>query len=118
MAIFLSGNSTSILHEQRAANPSCGVAVFVAGNAGRPGGNVGDVDAKDRARVDRVRVHATASSEENVVSNWLMTTDPSGNDWDNLFRDNIGWPRWGLCIPKTTAYAVPPPIVEGDDSGR
>ena len=117
---FVRGNCTSVLHDLVAADASSRVAVFVAGNAGRPGGNVGGVVesvAEDpntgavatsyTACVRRGQVHpGHRTQEEDLVSNWLMTTDAGGTRWDALMRKHVGWPRWGMRTPTTTANAA------------
>ena len=117
---FVRGNCTSVLHDLVAADASSRVAVFVAGNAGRPGGNVGGVVERVvedpstgavatsyTACVRRDQVHpGHTTQEEDLVSNWLMTTDAGGTRWDALMRKHVGWPRWGMRTPTTTSNAA------------
>lgn len=81
------------------------IAIMVAGNSGRPGGSVGYIGKTPRPNIKKHIKADYRVQEEDMVSNWLITTlkkqDAAGNeinkgmDLDKYFTDAIGG-LWGL----------------------
>ena len=70
------------------------LGVMVAGNSGRPGGDVGTTNGVQKVHTN----HKT--QEEDIVSNWLITeSNGSSSERDSLYNDTI-YNVWGMCTPK------------------
>jgi hypothetical protein len=92
-----SGTANAAFNYQR-THPTYRLGIMIAGNSGRPGGDIGKADGTVQ------KVHANhRTQEEDLISSWLM--GEAGNNTlkqNKLYKDHL-WNRWGLIDMNSTS---------------
>lgn len=96
-----SGGLTNVGVKLQIEYPNARIGTMVAGNSGRPGGSCGEFNG------NAAKLHPYhKTQEEDVVSNWLLTTSwHKISNYKKRFTDNILFrhtihKQWGVTVPK------------------
>ena len=90
------------------------VGVMIAGNAGRPGGALGRIDASGLSQPwETLKKKDYKTQEESVLIDWLKASEKeakvagAGFEPDAFFKDRLGTPQtWGMLDKGTGARGV------------
>lgn len=91
------------------------VAIMIAGNAGLPGGGLGNEEATGlKKEWEEIKTKDYPTQEENVLVDWLKWAESNGKDPDSYFKTKLGSPRkWGLLYNPRNVLSKK--TVQGDD---
>ena len=96
-----SGGGASVGYHMHRANGGWRIGVMVAANSGRPGGACGGVPGLVLSKVHPG--HRT--QEEDMVSNWLITEQPTVSGRERLFANTLKG-TWGMSTVASTSAAT------------
>lgn len=86
-----SSGTANVAFDYQKTHPTNKLGIMIAGNSGRPGGDIGKADGT----VQKVH-HNHRTQEEDLVSSWLMGEAGTNTQKQNkLYKDHL-WNRWGL----------------------
>ena len=90
--------TANVAFDYQKTHPIYRLGIMIAGNSGRPGGDIGKADGTVQ------KVHAEhRTQEEDLVSSWLV--GEAGNNTrkqNKLYKDHL-WNRWGMMDMNSTS---------------
>ena len=91
------------------------VAIMIAGNAGLPGGGLGNENTTGlKKKWEKIKESKYPTQEENVLVDWLKWAESNGEDPDSYFKAKLGSARtWGLLYNPRNALSKK--TVQGND---
>jgi len=90
--------TANVAFNYQKTHPTYKLGIMIAGNSGRPGGDIGKADGT----VQKVH-HHHHTQEEDLVSSWLVGEAGDNTQKQNkLYEDHL-WNRWGMMDMESTS---------------